>query len=90
MSELSLNQSNNTMGLIPLRLTIKDVCDLLRISRDRLGKYVKDDPTFPRPIKEGNSRQSPVYFDTKSIQLWWYDKLEKQNSDSKDLKHKVC
>lgn len=46
-----------------LRLTLKETCHLLSVQRDKLNKLIKDDPTFPRPIKEGTTRQAAVYFD---------------------------
>lgn len=89
MLELSLNQSNNTMGLMPLRLTKDTTCQLLSVSRDRLDKLVKTDPTFPRPIKEGVTRQAAVYFDRQSIEDWWNAKVvaAKQESEEQTL---VC
>lgn len=71
MLEVSLNQSNNTMGLVPLRLTKDMVCQLLSVSRDKIDKLVKTDSTFPRPIKEGTTRQAAVYYDYQSIVHWW-------------------
>lgn len=58
-----------------LRLTKNQTCDLLAIGTDKLNKLVKDDSTFPRPIKDGNTRQASVYFDRISIEEWWYKKL---------------
>ncbi|MBQ5174789.1 helix-turn-helix transcriptional regulator [Acinetobacter pittii] len=58
-----------------LRITTNEVCELLSIKRDKLGKLIKNDPSFPIPIKEGTTRQAPVYFDMKQIELWWISKL---------------
>ena len=54
-----------------LRLTMNEVCHFLSVQRDKLNKMVKDDPTFPRPIKEGFTRQSAVYFDHSELIEWW-------------------
>lgn len=58
-----------------LRLTKKEVCHLLSIKQDKLNKLIKNDEKFPRPIKEGNTRQSSVFFDYKQVCDWWNSKL---------------
>lgn len=65
-----------------LRYTKNEVCHILSVSRDKLDKLIMDDIGFPRPIKEGGSRQAPVYFDTKSIHQWWNDKVEQSSYES--------
>ncbi|WP_343597668.1 transcriptional regulator [Acinetobacter sp.] len=57
----------------PIRVTYNQTCELLSISRDALRLLVQQDPTFPRPIKYGNNRQSPVYFDYADL-LEWHQK----------------
>ncbi|WP_104488752.1 helix-turn-helix transcriptional regulator [Acinetobacter indicus] len=47
-----------------------EVCDLLSLSRDGLRKVQLKDPTFPKPIKLGDSKQSPVFFDIKELEQW--------------------
>lgn len=61
----------DAIGMQKLRLTITEVCHLLSVQRDKLNKLVKDDPDFPRPIKEGHTRQSAVYFDYSELVNWW-------------------
>ena len=68
----------NTM--YKLRLTIKDVCHMLSVERDKLNKLVKDDPSFPRPIIEGFTRQSAVYFDHNELIEWWEVKKQARYS----------
>ena len=53
-----------------LRLTMNETCHFLSVQRDKLNKMVKDDPSFPRPIKEGASRQAAVYFDHSELLDW--------------------
>lgn len=55
----------------PLRVTFKQVCCLLGISRDGLYALMERDSTFPKGIKDGNSRQAPVYFDYQDLIAWW-------------------
>ena len=46
------------------------VCNELSMSRNGLKKLIAKDPTMPRPIKLGNTRQSPVYFDSGELEAW--------------------
>ncbi|RZG77453.1 helix-turn-helix transcriptional regulator [Acinetobacter sp. WCHAc060025] len=63
----------------PIRLTFNTVCQTLSISRSGLQKLIKKDQTFPRPIKEGTSRQAPVYFDRQGIEDWHFNKCQSAN-----------
>ena len=66
--------ATNGIAILKMRLTIKEVCQMLSIERDKLNKMVKNDPNFPRPIKEGNTRQAAVYFDHSELIEWWNEK----------------
>jgi prophage regulatory protein len=46
------------------------VCKDLETSRNGLAKLSAKDPTFPRPIKLGNTKQSPVYYDADELNAW--------------------
>ena len=59
-----------------LRLTVNETCHFLSVQRDKLNKMVKDDLSFPRPIKEGQTRQSAVYFDLSELVEWWEEKKQ--------------
>lgn len=54
----------------PIRITYNQACELLSIKRDALRLLVQQDATFPRPIKYGTNRQSPVYFDYADLLAW--------------------
>ncbi|MFW1807137.1 hypothetical protein [Acinetobacter ursingii] len=54
-----------------LRLTKNEVCKMLSVARDKLSKMEKDDPTFPRSMKDGDARQSAVYYDYNEIMDWY-------------------
>lgn len=43
---------------------------ILDMSKSGLEKLVASDPTFPRPIKMGTSRQAAVFFDQAEILAW--------------------
>ncbi|AXY61834.1 hypothetical protein CDG61_14485 [Acinetobacter sp. WCHAc010052] len=61
-----------------LRLTINEVCDMLSIRRDKLKKLEKEDHFFPTPIKDGQKRQSAVYYDYQEV-MDWYNNWKKVN-----------
>ena len=58
------------MTITPIRVQPKTVCELLDISREALRYKVRTDATFPKPIKEGTSKQSPVFFDYADLVEW--------------------
>ncbi|OTG92609.1 AlpA family transcriptional regulator [Acinetobacter sp. ANC 3832] len=57
-----------------LRLTKNEVCHILSIKADKLAKLIQTDVSFPRPIKEGVTRQASVYFDRQDLENWWCNK----------------
>lgn len=58
------------MTITPIRVQTKTVCNLLDISREALRHKIRTDTSFPKPIKEGTSKQSPVYFDYAELVEW--------------------
>lgn len=58
------------MAIKPIRVQFKTACELLDVSRESLRHIVRTDPTFPRPIKTGESQQAPVYFDYAQLVEW--------------------
>jgi len=46
------------------------VCLQLGMSSNGLHKLAAKDPSFPKPIKLGETMQSPVYFDSAEIEEW--------------------
>ena len=57
-----------------LRLTKNEVCHILSIKADKLIKLIQTDLSFPRPVKEGVTRQAAVYFDRQDLENWWGNK----------------
>ena len=57
-----------------LRLTKNEVCHILSIKADKLTKLLQTDVSFPRPVKEGVTRQAAVYFDRQDVENWWCNK----------------
>lgn len=52
------------------------VAEKLDVSPSGLDKLIRRDPTFPRPIKFGQSRQSAAFFPPDEVDEW----LERQKS----------
>lgn len=52
------------------RIRLDAACELLCVSRSTITRKIATDPTFPRPIKDGVTRQAPVYFVQSEIEAW--------------------
>lgn len=63
------------VNLNPIRVQFKTVCELLDISRESLRHKIRTDKTFPQPIKEGDAKQAPVYFDYAQLIEWHKSKI---------------
>lgn len=61
----------------PLQISYPKVCKLLDISRDTLRVLMQRDPLFPKAIKQGTSRQSPVFFSYAEL-IAWHEKRKEQ------------
>lgn len=48
----------------------KDTCLYLNISRSGLKALQEKCPDFPKPIKIGNTRQSPVFYKKEELEKW--------------------
>lgn len=64
------------MKLEPIRITQKQACELLSISREAIRKIIDSDPSFPKPYKTGTSRQCAVYFDYEALKEWHQSKMK--------------
>lgn len=58
------------MTITPIRVQFKTTCQILDISRESLRHIVRTDAAFPRPIKIGDTKQAPVYFDYAELVEW--------------------
>lgn len=54
----------------------------LDLSREGLRKLQKRDPTFPKPIKLGESRQAAVFFDAQEVKAWLEAKKASQTQQT--------
>lgn len=60
-------------------IKLKDVCNLLSLSRDGLKKLQQRDSDFPKAIKLGDSRQSSVFFIKEELDQWLDTKKAERN-----------
>lgn len=72
MSKLILSGwlTANMHSAKPYWVSQKDLAKKLAMSADTLNKLVKTDPTFPKKIKLGNTRQAPVYYLLAEVEAW--------------------
>lgn len=82
MKQLKENaiKNGNNFFIPKLRLTINEVCKMLAIGRDKLNRLAKEDPDFPKLMKDGKFRQSAVYYDYNEISTWYENWKESSRS----------
>ena len=56
------------------------LCDWLDLSRSGLDKLRKKDPSFPKPLKDGDSRQAAAYYVVSEVESWLRSKIEARDA----------
>ena len=56
------------------------LCAWIDLSRSGLDKLKKKDPTFPKPIKDGDSRQACAYYVVGEVEAWLRSKIEARDA----------
>ncbi|WP_028240520.1 helix-turn-helix transcriptional regulator [Stutzerimonas azotifigens] len=56
------------------------LCDWLDLSRSGLDKLRKKDPTFPKPLKDGDSRQAAAFYVVAEVDAWLRSKIEARDA----------
>jgi len=51
------------------------LCEWLDLSRSGLDKLRKKDPAFPKPIKEGDTRQAAAFYVVAEVDAWLLAKI---------------
>ena len=59
-----------------------EVCKAIGQSRSGLEKLKKKDPSFPKPIKFGTSRQACSYYVVGEINEWFDSKIKLRDTES--------
>lgn len=65
------------MHLTPNKALIRQpaLCSWLDLSRSGLDKLRKKDPAFPRPIKDGDTRQAAAFYVVAEVETWLQSKI---------------
>ncbi|KXS37461.1 MAG: hypothetical protein AWU55_2337 [Halomonadaceae bacterium T82-2] len=56
------------------------LCRSWDMTRSGLDKLSKNDPTFPRPIKFGQTRQAGCYFVVAEVEAWLEAKMAERGA----------
>lgn len=61
----------------PNKALIRQVrlCEWLDLTRSGLEKLRKKDPAFPKPIKDGDTRQAGAYYVVAEVEAWLQSKI---------------
>lgn len=81
----SVLNSGAPSGLIPkvsYKALIRQpaLCDWLDLSRSGLDKLRKKDPTFPKPLKDGESRQAAAFYVVTEVEAWIQSKIDARDA----------
>lgn len=63
------------------------LCQWLDVTRSGLAKLKAKDPTFPKPIKDGEARQAAAYYVVSEVEFWLQAKIaarDKAQADSSE------
>lgn len=58
-----------------------EVCKVIGQTRSGLDKLRKKDPTFPKPIKFGSSRQAAAYYVIAELNAWLTTKIKARDEE---------
>lgn len=56
------------------------LCQQLGITAGGLDKLKKRDPSFPKPIKDGDSRQAAAYYVVAEVEAWLQRKVAERDA----------
>ncbi len=56
-------------------ITKPNLCRAMDMTRSGIDKLLKNEPSFPRPLKFSDSQQATCYFPIAEIDSWLEDKL---------------
>lgn len=78
ITKMTPSQQAWSQSMQPLQISYRKACQMLDVSRDTLRVLMLRDPEFPRAIKLGNTRQSPVFFSHSEL-VEWHNKRKAQS-----------
>lgn len=59
-----------TQNTAPTLVSQPTVCAMLSLSRNGLHKLQQRDSSFPKPLKDGSSRQARAYYVLAEVESW--------------------
>lgn len=62
----------------------KTLMEMLDLSSSGFYDLRKRDPSFPRPIKNGNSQQAPAFYVVDEVRAWLIDRMAERDTSSPD------
>ena len=67
---------------VPIKALIRQpsLCEWLDLSRSGLDKLRKKDPTFPKPIKDGVTRQAAAFYVVVEVEAWLRSKIAERDA----------
>ncbi|MGG2397144.1 helix-turn-helix transcriptional regulator [Pseudomonas sp. SH1-B] len=71
-------RTDTTTGKSLIRQTT--LCERLDLTRSGLAKLRKKDPTFPKPIKDGEARQAAAYYVAAEVDAWLQSKIQARDA----------
>ncbi|MFI8737414.1 transcriptional regulator [Ectopseudomonas toyotomiensis] len=71
-------RTDTTTGKSLIRQTT--LCEWLDLTRSGLAKLRKKDPTFPKPIKDGEARQAAAYYVAAEVEAWLQSKIQARDA----------
>lgn len=60
------------------------LCQWLDVTRSGLAKLRVKDPSFPKPIKDGDSRQAAAYYVVAEVEAWLQSKIAARDKTQGD------
>jgi len=60
----------STVSIDKMLIKSKDVCRILNASRNTIYAIQQRDPSFPKPVKFGDKKQSRVFYRESEIRDW--------------------
>ena len=78
--QMNPNATSSNKGLIRQPA----LCQWLDVTRSGLAKLRVKDPSFPKPIKDGDSRQAAAYYVVAEVEAWLQSKIAARDKAQSD------
>jgi len=76
--------NKTTEGFEQSLISQPNLCKKIGMTRSGLDKLRKKDPTFPKPIKFGETRQSAAYYVLSEVEAWIRKKIQERDDQRND------